>query len=457
MWYKLNKQGLELIQALGGNRWTDFNAHDPGVTILEACHYALLELNYSLELPFESYLAEKDEAGYSSHGLFPAYEITAPSIVTASDYEQLIKAKIKQAKDCRVNLAENHTYHILVEAEKGADKVVLGRRIIELYHAHRNLGETLGKVSFGKPDIPPDDSPEAYDYPEFGQQQQDTDKPPVFSDAFHSLQNHFPDCYGVNGKGIPAGASSVRKAQILQLQAYLLIFDYMIANVQRQAGTIPALLELSKKIPTSVPPDLFFPDVEKLVDMERLHANSLPDSEYWHLQKSRVLDCLDMIYGEDTKKWVASEPDLPAKNGKRARLIRHLPQLNANRFRSFNILTNGQHALSGIAQWAEEVFGHAPCLIEHILLSGNEDDHNLLTLVNHEQQFDEDERTNYEVLAGERLPAHLQVRFVWMDDSRIPLFNALHHSWRKAMMIRNIKEIDRCSREIRKLLKEMPE
>lgn len=441
-----------MIQALSGNRWTDFNAHDPGVTILEACHYALLELNHTLEFPFESYLNSGGGIGYFRYGLSSAGEITAPSIVTASDYEQLIRSKIKHVKGCRVSLSENHTYHILAETEDGADKAVIKRDVMELYHAHRNLGETLGKVSFGRLPATTNDAYETGDAPEFAQHPEHPQAAPVFSADYYSFQNHFPDCYGVNGKGSPAGASPAQKAQILQLQAYLLIFDYMIANVQRQAGSIHALLELSGKIPTSVPPDLSFPCVKELVDVELLHANSLPDSEYWHLQKSRVLDCLDMIYGEDTRKWFASEPDLPTRNRKRARLIRHIPQLAANRFRSFNILDGRQQEFFGIARWTEAVFGHVPRLIEHVLLQGNEDDWNFLTIVNPERLFPEDERTRYETLIGERLPAHLQVRFVWMDNGRIPLFDAFYRNWREAMRCEEKKMMGICSKEMRGLL-----
>ncbi|MFA6836087.1 MAG: hypothetical protein WCR04_06750, partial [Fibrobacteraceae bacterium] len=42
----LRKQGIQFVQELCGKDWTDFNPHDPGVTILEQIVFALSELGY---------------------------------------------------------------------------------------------------------------------------------------------------------------------------------------------------------------------------------------------------------------------------------------------------------------------------------------------------------------------------------------------------------------------------
>jgi hypothetical protein len=448
---KLKEQAIEMLQSLSGNRWSDFNSHDPGVTILEVCCYALLELNYTLEFPLETYLTETDEIKYFKHGLFPAHEITAPSIVTAADYERLIIEKAGQVKRCRVSLSDKHACFIEIEADKGADVAKLRKSVAELYHAHRNLCETLGEISFGKFDASTyEGDDDAYEHPRFKRQHKDAPVNPVLEDDYYSLQNHFPDCYGINAKGIPSTASPERKTQILQLKAWLLIFDFMIASVRKQTGMISSLLELSHKIPTSVPPLFPFPEMEKLVDMKRLHANCLPDENYWNRQKSYVLDCLDRIYGEDTGKWFENIPDLPERNKKRAHLIRHLPQLNANRFRSFNIMSDEKLPVSGIGRWTSEVFGHAPCIVEHILLSDNSsDDYDCLTLVDRENLPVERER--YESFVRERLPAHLQIRFVRMNEAKIHPFYIAYSNWMEALMHGNKQLLDIYSGTIRKM------
>lgn len=42
----LKAEGLAYIQQYGGKDWTNLNASDPGVTILEQVCYALTELGY---------------------------------------------------------------------------------------------------------------------------------------------------------------------------------------------------------------------------------------------------------------------------------------------------------------------------------------------------------------------------------------------------------------------------
>ena len=42
--YLLRREGIGFIERTGKDRWTDYNVHDPGITILEAlCSFHLLE------------------------------------------------------------------------------------------------------------------------------------------------------------------------------------------------------------------------------------------------------------------------------------------------------------------------------------------------------------------------------------------------------------------------------
>lgn len=45
-WSALVEEGRATLAAMGDGRWTDFNAHDPGITMLEAFAYALTDLGY---------------------------------------------------------------------------------------------------------------------------------------------------------------------------------------------------------------------------------------------------------------------------------------------------------------------------------------------------------------------------------------------------------------------------
>ena len=42
----LKQKGIEYVQQLAGKIWTDYNEHDPGITILEELCYAILDLDY---------------------------------------------------------------------------------------------------------------------------------------------------------------------------------------------------------------------------------------------------------------------------------------------------------------------------------------------------------------------------------------------------------------------------
>ena len=58
---ELLKEGIEWIQRFSGNNWTDYNYHDPGVTLLEQLCYALTDLGYRTNFPIEDLLIGKKE------------------------------------------------------------------------------------------------------------------------------------------------------------------------------------------------------------------------------------------------------------------------------------------------------------------------------------------------------------------------------------------------------------
>lgn len=62
---------------------------------------------------------------------------------------------------------------------------------------------------------------------------------------YYSIQNEFPRVYGIAEGGLPDGATPARKAQALQLKAYLLFFDQLLANYVAQLQHIRSLFALS--------------------------------------------------------------------------------------------------------------------------------------------------------------------------------------------------------------------
>ncbi len=86
----LRSEGLKYIEELGSTLWTDYNEHDPGITILEALCYSITELAYRTSLPMNDLLA--DETGHidPSQALFTAKDILTQAPLTINDYRKLL-------------------------------------------------------------------------------------------------------------------------------------------------------------------------------------------------------------------------------------------------------------------------------------------------------------------------------------------------------------------------------
>jgi len=87
----LRKDAIALVQELCGELWTDYNLHDPGVTILEQLCYGLTDLAYRTDFAIEDYLTGKtDTIEYEKLALYPPHEILPSSAVTESDYQKIL-------------------------------------------------------------------------------------------------------------------------------------------------------------------------------------------------------------------------------------------------------------------------------------------------------------------------------------------------------------------------------
>ncbi len=455
----LHRQALEQIQALSGNRWTDFNAHDPGITIMEAAHYALLELQYRLDFPLETYLSKgtagrrgaKARNDHNALGLFGIRAIAAPSVVTPSDYAQFFRKHIPELTDCRVSL-DGGRYRIQATLTDYALRKGVGIKIVELYHDHRNICETLGEIVFERQiSRPPGEAEPPPAAPLFEPAEPERDRRNVFSGEYYSFQNHFPDCYGINEKGMPPQCTPERRAKIRQLKAYLLIYDFLLAGALSQAEHIDRLLHLplqstkGRRAGSGAQsslgdyPGFSVGDMELLIDRQRQDGFHFPSPAFIAQQQAGVLDMLDMLYGEDTAKMCAGEGGAETGHAaslqERAALIRFLPQFSASRFRSFNILKDNPDNMPSVMHLVSLVFGKEVAKdvywIEHILLGSQPENHNRLTIVLHVRLLCHVELEKLESFIRERLPAHLDVRFICLRHEKMLYFKDFHRSWRK--------------------------
>ena len=84
----LRSEALAYIQRISGQVWTDYNTHDPGVTILEVLCYAITDLSFRANKPIQDLLA--DEKGSLLGQFFRASEILPSKALTLEDYRKLL-------------------------------------------------------------------------------------------------------------------------------------------------------------------------------------------------------------------------------------------------------------------------------------------------------------------------------------------------------------------------------
>jgi hypothetical protein len=152
----LKENGIEFIQSLSGNIWTDYNIHDPGITILEYLCFALTELGYRSRYSVKDILStilKKDDV---ENLLLTPSEILSCKPVTISDFRKLILdidgvknvyfSKQKDSKDF------NGIYDVLVELFPEFDdefnRKIIEREIAIELEQNRNLCESFTKIKF---------------------------------------------------------------------------------------------------------------------------------------------------------------------------------------------------------------------------------------------------------------------------------------------------------------------
>ena len=102
----LRKDGIDAVQELAGNIWTDYNLHDPGVTILEQLCFGLTELAYQVKVPVADYLAnERGLIDFNHYALYKPHDIFPTRPVTADDYCKQLLDEVPEIDAIRITTA----------------------------------------------------------------------------------------------------------------------------------------------------------------------------------------------------------------------------------------------------------------------------------------------------------------------------------------------------------------
>ena len=94
-YYRLRREGIGHIQDAGSAQWTDYNIHDPGITILEALCYAVTDAGYRIGWRIEDILAPAVPSAdpsqpYPDQAFFTAREILTVNPVTPNDLRRAL-------------------------------------------------------------------------------------------------------------------------------------------------------------------------------------------------------------------------------------------------------------------------------------------------------------------------------------------------------------------------------
>lgn len=98
---ELLKSAIDHIQKFSGNQWSDYNYHDPGITILEQLCFAITDLGYKTNFEIEDLLfAYTDKFDLENTNLLiPIEKILPSSPVTANDFRKIIIDRSDKVKN----------------------------------------------------------------------------------------------------------------------------------------------------------------------------------------------------------------------------------------------------------------------------------------------------------------------------------------------------------------------
>jgi hypothetical protein len=167
---ELRERGLEYIQELSGDVWTDYNSHDPGVTILEQLCYALTDIAYRTSLPVNDLLipGEKLPVNAKSNAFFSPSAIFSSHPVTIQDYRKMIIDRFDEIQNVWITSKGSNGFQ---EELRGLNEIEILPRLsfLNIFKAdcvkeesflnevntflneNRNLGEKFGAVKLLEP------------------------------------------------------------------------------------------------------------------------------------------------------------------------------------------------------------------------------------------------------------------------------------------------------------------
>lgn len=119
---ELRERGLKYVQELSGDIWTDYNSHDPGVTILEQLCYALTDAGYRTSLNVKDLLIPGKglPIDVKSNAFFSPSSVFSSHPVTINDIRKMIIDHFDQIQNVWIITKGNNSYQ---EELRGVNKI----------------------------------------------------------------------------------------------------------------------------------------------------------------------------------------------------------------------------------------------------------------------------------------------------------------------------------------------
>lgn len=155
---QLKEVWLEFMQQLSGDVWTDYNAHDPGITIMEQLCDTMSKINKRATTPIQNLLNSQSRKKREeiNNAFYDAVEILPSNPITQDDYRILIIDRIQYVKNAWVEPVRDNMqgirglYRILLQIDENARTEEGIKRIKEevfaLFNQHRNLCEDIESI-----------------------------------------------------------------------------------------------------------------------------------------------------------------------------------------------------------------------------------------------------------------------------------------------------------------------
>ncbi|WP_299259831.1 hypothetical protein [uncultured Aquimarina sp.] len=157
----LRAEGMQLIQQMAGDTWTDHNIHDPGITILEQVCYAITDLAYRMDYDIQDIIGSDTASTYKN--LYSPATILTTNPVTVLDIRKVaidvegVKnvwiEKVTQKGSVAISVTDGATtpkglYQVFIEKDGLSDlqgsKIVAAVR--ERLYAHRTICEDFAEI-----------------------------------------------------------------------------------------------------------------------------------------------------------------------------------------------------------------------------------------------------------------------------------------------------------------------